>query len=533
MQQKLCGTCGAPLDRKGDGYVCRYCGNKWVADPIDDIRVIERANAWAALRDCDFERACELFENILYKEPENHEAYWGRALSYNGIIYVTDLNENKKVPTCNSISESSFTDCYDTKKAIEFAPEDIAATYREQAEIIEKIRVEWLEKARCEEPYDIFLCYKDSDLENGIERTADSIVAQDIYIHLKEQGYRVFYSRESLRDKAGEKYEPYIYNALSTAKVMLVYGSSSRYIKSAWMKNEWYRFSRKIMAGEKHKDSLIVACEGFSPSELPLSLSQRQCLDASRKTFFIDMDRSISKIISECNKDEKKENVKLEGENRSTAEKKSESADLNVTINDSTRDKSDVPIKDFPFGRVFSNYWKYLKHTFSPKRTSGHKFKLATEFLLAFVIILAASDSLLNFTSSNESLSAVLGLLAISIVPLAIIAAVRLKAEKKARREYEKKTGRSLRNEYVRSGFWLGANSLYLLGIFFLFDYISKAESISYAIVCFAWAICLSYVSFCPKKYNRISFFKKITLPKAALLAFPIALTAFAIVMYA
>ena len=66
MQQKLCGTCGAVLERKGDGYSCRYCGNKWVADAADDIRAVDRAIAWAALRDCDFERACELFENILY-----------------------------------------------------------------------------------------------------------------------------------------------------------------------------------------------------------------------------------------------------------------------------------------------------------------------------------------------------------------------------------------------------------------------------------------------------------------------------------
>ena len=38
-------------------------------------------------------------------------------------------------------------------------------------------------------------------------------------------GYRVFFSPVSLNGISGEEYEPYIYNALNTATVMLVYGS--------------------------------------------------------------------------------------------------------------------------------------------------------------------------------------------------------------------------------------------------------------------------------------------------------------------
>lgn len=532
MQQKLCGTCGAVLERKGDSYVCRYCGNKWVADAADDIRVIDRANAWAALRDCDFEKACELFENILYKEPENHEAYWGRALSYNGIIYVTDLNENRRIPTCNSISESSFTECYDVKKAIEYAPDEIAAAYREQAEIIEGIRVEWLKKARREPPYDIFLCYKDSDLENGIERTEDSVVVQDIYIHLIEQGYRVFYSRESLRDKVGEKYEPYIYNALSTAKVMLVYGSSSRYIKSAWMKNEWYRFSRKIMSGEKHKDSLIVACEGFSPSELPLSLAQRQCLDASRKTFFIDMDRSISKIISECDEAEKAKNERVENEGKEEFVPENDNRAFDTPDIEDIPNEADVISEPFPFGRIFTNYLKYFKYTFSTKRSTGHKLRLSVEILSVVIILLMVADSLLNFTDLNEAFSVMCGLLIMSIVPLVVMMVIYLKSEKKHRKEYEKNGGRDSHSEFVRSGFWIGANILYLFGISFATDIISRQVNISLTVACFAWAMYLSFTAFCPKKYNKIRAFKRVIFPKAVIVAFPIALTVIAILMF-
>jgi len=108
MQNNVCKSCGGDIRREGNCYVCRFCGSRWTIDADSDVHVIDRANAWSALRDCDFERAGELFENIIYKEPENHEAYWGRALANAGIMYVTDFHENKKVPTCNSISESSF-----------------------------------------------------------------------------------------------------------------------------------------------------------------------------------------------------------------------------------------------------------------------------------------------------------------------------------------------------------------------------------------------------------------------------------------
>ena len=166
MQLNECKSCGGTLERRGNAYVCKYCGNKWIIDADQDVHVIDRANAWGALRDCDFEKSAELFEEIIIKEPKNHEAYWGRALANAGIMYVVDLNENKKIPTCNSIREDSFADSYDVKKAIELAPSEIAESYKAQAAQIENIRVEWLKKARKEKPYDIFICFKDSDREH-------------------------------------------------------------------------------------------------------------------------------------------------------------------------------------------------------------------------------------------------------------------------------------------------------------------------------------------------------------------------------
>ena len=309
----VCKTCGGPVNRTGNYYVCEYCRNKWEVDSSNDVHAVERANAWSALRDGDFEKAAELFENIIMQEQNNHEAYWGRALALGGIIYVTDMNENKKVPTCNNITENSFINDKDVQKAISLAPNDIAESYKTQAEYIEKVRVEWLEKASKEPAYDVFISFKDSDRENGIERTQDSIDAQDLYNALIAEGYKVFFSRISLRDKISEQYEPYIYNAIKTAKVMIVFGEKPEYFSSVWIKNEWSRFKTRIEKGEKHKNSLVVVYKNINPGDLPVVLKSRQCLNASDMTFLSDLNRHIKRVVDESKKNVQLERIEIKG----------------------------------------------------------------------------------------------------------------------------------------------------------------------------------------------------------------------------
>ena len=53
----------------------------------------------------------------------------------------------------------------------------------------------------------------------------DSVIAQDIYKALTDEGYRVFFSRISLEGKLGAEFEPYIFAALNGAKVMIIVGT--------------------------------------------------------------------------------------------------------------------------------------------------------------------------------------------------------------------------------------------------------------------------------------------------------------------
>ena len=297
MNTFKCKSCGGETEKKGNVYICVYCQSRWEQDLENDINAVDRAGAWKSLREGDFEKAQVEFENIIGKEKTNYEAWWGKALADNHITYVNDLNENKKVPTCNNITNDVFADSTAVKNAIANAPMDIAEGYKKMAEQIDKIRVEWINLASKEPPYDVFISYKDSDKERGLTRTQDSIDAQDLYNALVAEGYKVFFSRISLRDKISEQYEPYIYNAIRTAKVMIVFGEKTEYFSSTWIKNEWSRFRTRIEKKEKHKNSLVVVYKDMDPNALPVSLRSRQCMNMSDMTFLSDLNRHIARII--------------------------------------------------------------------------------------------------------------------------------------------------------------------------------------------------------------------------------------------
>ena len=82
-------------------------------------------------------------------------------------------------------------------------------------------------------------------------------MAQEIYYQLTEQGRRVFFSRITLEDKAGTEYEPYIFAALNSAKVMIVVTTSAEHVNAVWVKNEWSRF---LSLMRKDRSKLLLPC---------------------------------------------------------------------------------------------------------------------------------------------------------------------------------------------------------------------------------------------------------------------------------
>ena len=297
MNMRHCPTCYSnQFIEKPDGLHCAFCDNRYIEPKQrSDRQEMMLEIAYTDLRNMNFIEAESSFEEIIALYPDLHEAYWGCLSSRCGLKYEEDYS-GKKIPTCclphmQSILEDSYY-----QKATALADPEIAAQYRDTAEYVERVRQTWIEHASKLPPYDIFISYKESDAEHGISRTQDSINAQELYAHLTRQGYRVFYSHDSLRDVAGEKYEPYIFHALETAKAMIVYGTKPEYINSTWLKNEWMRYMKKMELGEKQKGSLLVVYEGFSPYELPGAL-RFQGIDGKSRSCYADIDDWIEGLI--------------------------------------------------------------------------------------------------------------------------------------------------------------------------------------------------------------------------------------------
>ncbi len=291
-----CKMCGGTLEISvGDSVaVCEYCNTKQTLPKLDDdkrAQLYDRANYFR--RENEFDKAMGIYEMILSEDKEECESYWGIVLCRYGIEYVEDPRSHKRIPTVNRAQFTSIFEDADYKNAIKYADALQKEVYEAEATVIDKIQKGILAISQKEEPFDVFICYKETDA-NG-NRTQDSVYAQDIYNALTKEGYKVFFSRITLEDKLGSAYEPYIFAALNSAKVMLVVGTTKENFEAVWVKNEWSRFISLIQSGKEK--TLIPVYKDISPYQMPEEFQYLQSQDMAKIGFIQDLVRGVQKII--------------------------------------------------------------------------------------------------------------------------------------------------------------------------------------------------------------------------------------------
>ena len=258
----------------------------------DDKRanMYDRANHFR--RNNEFDKAMGIYEQILNEDNTDAEAYWSLVLCRYGIEYVEDPATHKRIPTVNRAQFTSIFDDDNYKSALQYADSYQRTIYEAEAKAINEIQKGILAISQKEEPFDVFICYKESD--NNGRRTPDSVLAQDLYYQLKQEGFKVFFARITLEDKLGSAYEPYIFAALNSAKVMVVLGTKPEFFNAVWVKNEWSRYLALIKQGQKKM--LIPAYKDMDPYDLPEEFSHLQAQDMSKLGFMQDLIRGIKKI---------------------------------------------------------------------------------------------------------------------------------------------------------------------------------------------------------------------------------------------
>lgn len=293
-----CKMCGGTIEFEPGATVgvCDSCGTKQTLPRLDDDRranLYDRANHFR--RNNEFDKAEGLYEQILNEDPTDAEAYWSLVLCRYGIEYVEDPATHKRVPTVNRTQFTSIFDDEDYKSALQHADGYQRAIYEEEANAINEIQKGILAISQKEKPFDVFICYKETDA-NG-RRTQDSVLANDLYHQLTNEGFIVFFSRITLEDKLGTAYEPYIFAALNSAKVMVVLGTKPEYFNAVWVKNEWSRYL-SLVKQSGGKKVLIPAYRDMDPYDLPEEFSHLQAQDMSKLGFMQDLIRGIKKIAT-------------------------------------------------------------------------------------------------------------------------------------------------------------------------------------------------------------------------------------------
>jgi len=292
-----CRMCGGDIQfNPGDTYgQCEYCGGTSTIPKGNDEQRLNRFNrANHFRRQCEFDKAIAAYEKILEEDDSDAEAHWGVVLSKYGIEYVEDPVSHERIPTCHRVQVSSILSDEDYQAALRNAADSYARDlYEKEAKRIAEIQKGILAISSQEKAYDVFICYKETD-ESG-SRTKDSALAQEIYYELVNVGYKVFFSRITLEDKLGQQYEPYIFAALNSAKVMLVIGTKPEYFSAVWVKNEWSRYLALMKTDRKR---LLIPCyRDMDPYDLPEELSNLQSQDMGKIGFIQDLIRGIQKVI--------------------------------------------------------------------------------------------------------------------------------------------------------------------------------------------------------------------------------------------
>jgi tetratricopeptide (TPR) repeat protein len=281
--------------RPGDTVaVCEYCGSKQTLPKTTEETLQNLFNRANNLRlKCEFDKAEQIYEKIVQQDDSEAEAHWGIVLCKYGIEYVEDPKTLERIPTCHRTLFDAVTSDPDYLAAIDYSDASQQAIYESEARAIDRIQRDILAIVKNEKPFDVFICYKETD-ENG-KRTIDSTIANDIYYQLTQEGFKVFYAAITLEDKLGQEYEPYIFAALNSAKVMLAIGTKPEYFNAVWVKNEWSRYL-KLMKTDRSK--LLIPCyRDMDAYDLPDDFAHLQAQDMSKIGFINDVVRGIKKVV--------------------------------------------------------------------------------------------------------------------------------------------------------------------------------------------------------------------------------------------
>ena len=265
---KECRLCGRILEFNAGMRLqtCPACGSQNECPQMEGLTLDNFRQAIRLRNAREFDRAEKSYDLVLNADPDNAEALWGRVLCHYGAAPVFDGGKTYYM-IHRPDDLTPLQEQVDYKYACQLAPPELRAQIEIEGRYIDRAIQRIRELADTKPAYDVFLCHKCSRPEGGY--TEDYKRANNLYMMLREQGYRVFFAPvEMERRAAGEDYEAMIYHALRSSRVMLVVCSNREYLLSKWVQAEWQRYLR-MMRDDPGKRLIPLLYGGLDVYRLP------------------------------------------------------------------------------------------------------------------------------------------------------------------------------------------------------------------------------------------------------------------------
>ncbi len=264
-----CRMCGGNIRIVGGTHgVCDSCGGEISLPKKTDnerVEMYNRANHFRMLG--NYQKAESAYEHLIAMDREDAEAHWCLMLCRYGVEYVLDVENGEYIPTCCKVNNKPIYDDIDYLAAVDNADYYNKELYRAEADKIEYIREKSMDALNRGGPCDVFICCNNKFSAQKTSRAHAS--AQGIYNRLQCEGVHAFFSRVEPKPSSDE-YEPLVFAALQSAKIMLVIADESGNINSPWVKSEWKRYLS--MCDEDPGKLFIPVCVDVSPKELPAEI---------------------------------------------------------------------------------------------------------------------------------------------------------------------------------------------------------------------------------------------------------------------
>lgn len=280
-----CKMCGGLIESDETRVCeCPSCGGKILLPDTSEVALLLNKGNKAYLNK-QFSEAAKHYRNIIADGNHLPEAYWCLALCNYKVSFEMDTKDGIAKPTISDMSPVLFTKDSNYLNAIKYSEGEDKNYYEDLAERIVTVQKRYFNIIEKLNSFDVFISFKATD-EDG-NKTQSNTDARKLFYILEKKGIKTFYSEITLQDVVGEDYEPYIYNALKTAKLMVLVADDLDQIESTWVKNEWMRFIKMMNEeGSSGGRKFLSIFRDVNPGDFPDEFSNLQGIDLKQDPDF-------------------------------------------------------------------------------------------------------------------------------------------------------------------------------------------------------------------------------------------------------